>query len=96
VVGVRHAGGAALAVVHVVPAVAALRGSRVGAVGYLASVAGRVLVARRFGGRVVPDAALHPASVVLLQALVVDSFRRRRRGDLRWRGRPVEVGGTTA
>lgn len=77
--------------VHVAPAVAALRGSPVGAVGYLASVAGRALVARRTRSRSVPDAWLHPASIVLLDALVVDSFRRRRRGDLRWKGRLVEA-----
>lgn len=81
----------AMTLVHVVPAAAALRGSSVGALGYLASVAGRTLVARRTGARSVPDAWWHPASVLLLDTLVVDSFRRRRRGDLRWKGRAVEA-----
>jgi hypothetical protein len=82
-----------LTAVHVVPAVAAARGSRAGMVGLAASVAGRVLVARRTGGRVAPDALLHPVSVLLLDVLVLDSFRRRRRGTLRWKGRPVAVPG---
>jgi hypothetical protein len=81
--------------VHVAPVVAALRGSPAGAVGYLASVAGRALVARRTHGRV-GDAWLHPVSIVLLQGLLVDSFRRRARGALRWKGRPVEVPGAPA
>jgi len=78
-----------LLVTYVVPPVAALRGSRTGLFGYVAAVTGRALVARRTRGRVVPDALLHPASVALLGGLVGDSFRRRARGDLRWKGRPV-------
>jgi hypothetical protein len=82
-----------LTIVHVVPPVAALRGSRAGLVGYAASVAGRVLVAHRTRGRVVPDTLLHPVSVLLFDALVVDSFRRRRLGTLRWKGRSVVPSG---
>ncbi|MCD9196715.1 glycosyltransferase [Aeromicrobium wangtongii] len=82
---------ALLMLVHVGPPVAALRGSRAGLVGYAASVAARALVARRTGGRVT-DAWAHPASVLLLEALVVDSFRRRRRGTLQWKGRAVAPG----
>ncbi|MRJ75423.1 glycosyltransferase [Aeromicrobium sp. SMF47] len=81
------AGGLALA--YVVPPAAALRGSRTGLLGYLAAVAGRALVARRTRGRTTPDVWLHPLSVLLLDGLLVDSFRRRARGDLRWKGRPV-------
>ncbi len=80
-----------LALAHVVPAAAALRGSRVGLVGYAASVAARALVARRTGARAWPDALAHPVSVALVGALTVDSFRGRRRGRLRWKGRPVET-----
>ena len=80
---------ASVTVAHVVPAVAALGGSRTGLVGCLASVAGRALVARRTGGRVLPDALLHPVSVLLLDGLVIDSFRRHRRGGLRWKGRQI-------
>ena len=82
--------GLVLTVTHVVPAVAALGGSRTGAIGYLASVTSRVLVARRTDGRVA-DAWAHPVSVVALVALTADSWRRRRRGTLRWKGRPVEL-----
>jgi hypothetical protein len=83
----------ALTVVHVVPAVAALRGSRAGAIGYVASVAGRALVAQRTRGRLVPDVLLHPGSVLMFDALVFDSFQRRRLGTLRWKGRSVTVPG---
>ncbi len=78
-----------LAWLFVVPAVAALGGSGPGAVGYLAGVAGRVLAARRTGGRSWPDAAAHPASVSLLGYLTAVSWWRRRRGTARWKGRPV-------
>ncbi|MET0448424.1 MAG: glycosyltransferase family 2 protein [Aeromicrobium sp.] len=80
-----------LTVTHVAPSLAALRGSRAGLVGYTASVVGRALVARRTRGRVAPDALLHPVSVLLFDVLVVDSFRRRRLGTLRWKGRAVEA-----
>lgn len=83
---------ALLTTAHVVPAVAALRGSRAGLLGYVAGVAGRVLVGRRTGARVLPDVLLHPVSVVCLDLLVLDSFRGRRRGTLRWKGRPVTAG----
>ncbi|GAA4785457.1 glycosyltransferase [Actinomycetospora chlora] len=79
-----------LALVHVLPAVAALGGSRVGLVGYLAGVASRALAARRTGARV-RDALAHPVSVLALAALTADAWRGRRRGTLRWRGRPVAV-----
>ncbi|AWB90934.1 glycosyltransferase [Aeromicrobium chenweiae] len=78
-----------LGLAYVVPPAAALRGSRTGLLGYLAAVAGRALVARRTRGRLVPDVWLHPFSVLLLDGLLVDSFRRRARGELRWKGRPV-------
>lgn len=79
-----------LLLAHVVPALAALTGSRTGAVGYAASVTSRALAARRTGSPVA-DSALHPVSVLLLAGLTADSFRGRRRGTLRWKGRPVEV-----
>jgi hypothetical protein len=85
------AGGAAVAavltVVYVVPAVAALRGSRAGAVGYAAGVAGRALVARRVGGRPMPDSLAHPLSVAAFVVLLADSVRRHRAGTLTWKGR---------
>ncbi|HEY0636981.1 MAG TPA: glycosyl transferase, partial [Pseudonocardiaceae bacterium] len=62
---------------------------RAGLLGWAAAVAGRVLVARRTGGRVLPDSLAHPLSVLALGALTADSWLGRRRGTLRWKGRPV-------
>jgi hypothetical protein len=56
---------------------------------YLLGVCGRVVSARATGGRAWPDALAHPISVVVFAWLVVRSFRMRRRGRLRWRGRSV-------
>jgi hypothetical protein len=78
-----------LTVTYVVPPVAALRGSRTGALGYLAGVASRVVTARRTGGRAFPDACAHPLSVVVFGVLTLDSLRGRRAGTLRWKGRGV-------
>lgn len=85
-----------LALAYVVPPAAALFGRRrstrvVGAVGYAAAVAGRWAVARRTGQRVWPDVLVHPLSIVAFAALTGESFRRRRAGELSWRGRPVTL-----
>jgi cellulose synthase/poly-beta-1,6-N-acetylglucosamine synthase-like glycosyltransferase len=80
---------ALLLALYVAPAVAALRGSRAGAVAVAAAVAGRVVTGRRTGARVWPDAAAHPLSVTLLGWLTVRSHLDRRRGRLRWKGRTV-------
>jgi hypothetical protein len=85
-----------LAVLYVVPPVAALTGSPIGLAGYLAAVAGRVAVARRTGGRTLPDALAHPLSILALAWLTVSSFRGRHRGDLTWRGRAVAPPGAAA
>ena len=90
-----HPAGAAALVglagaVYVLPALAAMRGSRWGAAGYAAAVLGRVLVARRTGGRVA-DAWSHPASVVAWSLLVARSWRGRSEGSLTWKGRPLPV-----
>lgn len=77
----------ALCVLYVVPPVAALGGSRLGWAGYAAAVTGRYVVAERTGGRSVPDALFHPASVLTLTWLTALSWRGRRRGDLTWKGR---------
>lgn len=63
----------------------------IGAAGYAAGVTGRVLVARRTGGRVWPDALAHPLSVLAFTGLLARSWRQHDRGTLRWRGRPVTV-----
>ena len=47
-----------------------------GWLGYAAGVAGRVLAARRTGGRVWPDALAHPVSVATFGWLVASSLRR--------------------
>lgn len=83
---------AALGLAYVAPAVVAVtsrdRVARtVGAVGYAAGVAGRVLVARRTGERAWPDALAHPLSVTAFGLLTAASWRRRARGTLTWKGR---------
>ncbi|WP_432493174.1 glycosyltransferase [Kineococcus gypseus] len=78
---------AGLAVAYVLPPLAALGGSRAGAAGYVAAVVGRYAAAERTGGRSLPDALGHPASVVLLIGLLADSWARHRRGRLAWKGR---------
>ena len=61
-----------------------------GAAGYAAGVAGRVLVARRTGGRVA-DAWSHPLSILALDGLTGLSWWRHERGQLSWKGRHVHV-----
>jgi hypothetical protein len=80
--------GAALAVVYVLPPAAALTGSRTGAAGYAAAVAGRVLAAR-FGGSRHGDAVAHPLSIVAVLGLLASSWAGRVRGTLSWKGRAV-------
>jgi hypothetical protein len=88
----RAAGVAGLLVwAYVVPPLAGLAGSRAGVLGYAAAVAGRVLVARRTGGRVLPDAAAHPVSVLAACWLLGRSWRLRRRGTLTWKGRVITL-----
>jgi hypothetical protein len=72
-----------------VPALAAVRGSRVGAVGLLAGVAGRIVTARAGGDRRWPDALGQPLSAAALSYLTLSSIARRRRNALAWRGRSV-------
>lgn len=79
-----------LGLTYVVPPLAALRGSRIGLVGYVAGVAGRVLVGRRVRARVWPDALAHPASVVTFGWLTARSLRLHARGRLSVRGRSLE------
>ncbi len=76
----------ALGLAYVVPAVAALRGSRVGAVGYLAGVLGRMVSAHRTGGRAV-DSFAHPVSIALFGCLTVRSHVQHARGRVNWKGR---------
>ncbi len=78
-----------LTAVGVVPALAALRGSRAGFAGWLAGVAGRAVSAAATGGRVWPDALAHPLSLLALDVLLLGSVVGHRRGTLTWRGRAV-------
>lgn len=75
------------------PVIAALgptaRARWIGVAGYLAAVAGRTLVGRRTGQRVLPDVLAHPVSVTVFAALVAGSWRAKRAGTLRWRGRRI-------
>jgi Glycosyl transferase family 21 len=57
--------------------------------GYALGVAGRLVSATATGGRRLPDALAHPASIVVFGWLVARSFRLRRRGALTWRGRSL-------
>jgi hypothetical protein len=61
-------------------------GAAVAAVGTAAGVAGRVVAARRTGGRAW-DAPWHPLSVAALLGLLARSHVARRRGRLAWKGR---------
>jgi hypothetical protein len=89
---------AGFSAVWLLPPLAALTGSRAGLVGYAAGVAGRAVTAARTGSRAWPDALAHPVSIALLDVLVARSVAGHRRGELRWRGRPVtaEAGRGTA
>ena len=61
----------------------------IGALGYLAGVTSRVLVARSTGERVWPDAVAHPASVAAFSMLNALSWLRHLRGQNYWKGRPL-------
>ena len=84
--------GAGLVLVYVLPALAALTGSRAGLLGYAAAVAGRVPAARWVtgpsGGGAV-DALAHPVSVLALLGLLASSWAGRLRGTLSWKGRAL-------
>lgn len=80
---------ALLVLLYVVPAVAALLGSRTGALGYLAGVASRVIVAHTTAGRAWPDALAHPLSILVFASLAADSTLAHRRGSLTWKGRTI-------
>ncbi|WP_338836804.1 glycosyltransferase [Gordonia polyisoprenivorans] len=82
-----------LVLAYIVPAVAALTGSRIGLLGYAAGVASRAISASVTGGRAWPDALVHPLSIAGFAALTADSLQAHRRDRLRWKGRALP--GTT-
>ncbi len=89
---------AVLALAYLVPptglAVSLARGwwpeAVMAATGTLAGLAGRVVVARAVEQPVWPDVLAHPISVTALLALTGDSWWARRRGELTWKGRPID------
>jgi hypothetical protein len=72
---------------YLVPPLAAVLGSKTGLAGYAAGVTGRVLTARRTGGRAWPDAFAHPVSVAAFGWLTARSLCGHRAGTLAWKGR---------
>jgi hypothetical protein len=70
-------------------AAGAVRPAAIALTAYALGIAGRLVTATATGGRRLPDALAHPASIVVFAGLIVRSFRLRRRGALTWRGRPV-------
>lgn len=87
-----------LLALYVVPPLAAVaaptaRTRQIGLIGYAAGAASRALVARRTGERVLPDTLLQPASIGAFVALNAISWRRHRRGENTWKGRPVTPAG---
>ncbi len=84
---------ALLVMAYVVPAAGMVgpgRGTRIiGTVGYLAGVGSRTLVARRTGGRILPDALAQPLSIIAFAGLNALSWKRHLRGENRWKDRPV-------
>lgn len=82
---------ATLVAVYVLPPLAWLRRPRDGvlALGTVAAIANRAVVARRVGGRVWPDSAAHPLSIAAFSALTARSWIGRRRGTLRWKSRTL-------
>lgn len=83
--------GSMLTLAYLIPAAAAVgflgRGARrAGVVGYAAGVVGRIVSARRTGGRVA-DSLMHPLSIAALLHLLVGSWRAKRAGTIEWKGR---------
>ncbi len=87
---------ALLAWLYLLPPAAAVTGvvrrrrdlARVGAVGYVAGVAGRMITAARTGGRLM-DAPAHPASVAAMAWLTARSLLHHRAGTTTWKGRVI-------
>jgi glycosyltransferase involved in cell wall biosynthesis len=77
-----------IGLVQVLPPAAALRGSRIGLLGYLAAVAGRIVVARRFA-EPAAWALTHPAACVMSAGMIVESKRRKTRKLATWKGRSL-------
>jgi hypothetical protein len=79
----------AVALLQLLPAAAALRGSKVGLAGYLGVAAARVTLARRFGEPPFPYSFTHPVASVVSVGLIVESRRRQKHNLRSWKGRSV-------
>lgn len=78
----------------VLPPIAAMsklnpRIQRAGAVGYLAAIISRLLIARRTKSAQFPDVMTHPISIMALVGLIELSWYRRLRNKLSWRGKKL-------
>jgi hypothetical protein len=83
-----------LAFTYLVPPIAMMTSRKtstraIGAVGYLAGVAGRAMVAKETRSRVVPDSFAQPASIAAFIGLNALSWSRHVRGKNSWKGRAV-------
>lgn len=83
-----------LATTYLAPVIAMVSGSKkstraIGALGYLAGVASRAMVAKKFGNPVVPDSLGHPASIAAFIGLNALSWSRHVRGVNTWKGRTL-------
>ncbi len=75
---------------ELLPPLAALRGSRVGLIGYAAAVTGRVVSGRASRDRIFPWVLASPVSAGLSAFMYVYSVRRAARGELSWKGRSLQ------
>lgn len=74
---------------ELLPPLAALRGSKVGMVGYAAAIAGRVVSGRAAGDRIFPWVFFSPVTAAISGGMYVYSLRRAAQGGLTWKGRPI-------
>ncbi|HUR74211.1 MAG TPA: glycosyltransferase family 2 protein [Sporichthya sp.] len=79
-----------LAASELAPPLAALRGSRIGLLGYAAAVTGRVVSGRASRDRIFPWVLASPVSAAVSAFMYVYSVRRAARGQLSWKGRALQ------
>ncbi|MBA3742402.1 glycosyltransferase family 2 protein [Sporichthya sp.] len=79
-----------LAASELAPPLAALRGSKIGLIGYAAAVTGRVVSGRASRDRIFPWVLASPVSAAVSAFMYVYSVRRAARGQLSWKGRAVQ------
>lgn len=79
-----------LACSELAPPLAALRGSKIGLIGYGAAVAGRIVSGRASRDRIFPWVLASPVSAAVSAYMYVYSVRRSARGELSWKGRALQ------